>query len=508
MGRELGRISGPLLADNLLRNGNNLAFETQLLYFDVTNKRIGINNNAPATVDLYVTTTIRTNILNVPTLSNLANFTVSTNQIQNTASSITISPNQSGTPVIVAPQLKTDNLLFNTNTITNYVSNSDINIGLTSSTTSQIKLNNEVLVDGNLHATGNITWDGNVTFGNAPTDTVTFDAEVNSDILPSATLTDNLGSPIGPLYWKNIYVNNALGNIVTPYFTISGNTIAGNVADGTVNYTANGTGSVNTEYLSWSDNNITNQWPTATTNTQKSILFSPNGTGNVLVNSTKSVILPIGDDYTRVLLSNGEVRFNDLNLNIEGYSDTGYVNFINLFSQDHKTYITGELTTNSSDNTLRFAVNNVVTTTVTPTELKTVNLVSGNLALTTNTIKSTVTDGNTLIAPNGLGVTNFDNFVSIGPNIITNKLNSSLTFNSTAYGHWHFTGLNGIVIPIGTGTNYVPPQGTVRYNNVIAQGEVYSSIYGWMPWVGATNTTISQQDGEDLSVIYTLMLGL
>ena len=44
--RALGRISGPLLADNLLRNGVDLAFETQLLYFDVKNKRIGVKSIA------------------------------------------------------------------------------------------------------------------------------------------------------------------------------------------------------------------------------------------------------------------------------------------------------------------------------------------------------------------------------------------------------------------------------------------------------------------------------
>ena len=95
MGRELGRISGPLLSDNLLRNGNNLAFETQLLYFDVVNNRIGINSSSPNN-DLFVNSTTNTINLNVTTLANLgSNISVSTNQIQNPISSITIQPNQS-----------------------------------------------------------------------------------------------------------------------------------------------------------------------------------------------------------------------------------------------------------------------------------------------------------------------------------------------------------------------------------------------------------------------------
>ncbi len=38
----VGRISGPLLKANLERNGIDLAVETDLLYIDATNNRIGI----------------------------------------------------------------------------------------------------------------------------------------------------------------------------------------------------------------------------------------------------------------------------------------------------------------------------------------------------------------------------------------------------------------------------------------------------------------------------------
>lgn len=50
----INRISGKMLQDNLLRNGANLAVETNLLYIDVVNDRIGINNSSP-TVTLDVT---------------------------------------------------------------------------------------------------------------------------------------------------------------------------------------------------------------------------------------------------------------------------------------------------------------------------------------------------------------------------------------------------------------------------------------------------------------------
>ena len=44
----IGRISGSVLKSNLTRTGTALAFETNLLYLDVTNSRIGINTSSPS----------------------------------------------------------------------------------------------------------------------------------------------------------------------------------------------------------------------------------------------------------------------------------------------------------------------------------------------------------------------------------------------------------------------------------------------------------------------------
>ena len=104
MGRELGRISGPLLADNLKRNGNNLAFETQLLYFDVVNNRIGINTGTP-TRDLLVNSTTNTLNLLVTTEADLgSNFAITDSQIQNFVDVIYIEPNQVSNPVRYASE--------------------------------------------------------------------------------------------------------------------------------------------------------------------------------------------------------------------------------------------------------------------------------------------------------------------------------------------------------------------------------------------------------------------
>jgi hypothetical protein len=68
----ISKLKGEILASNLTRNGVDLAFETNLLYFDVTNDRIGINTSTPSTsLDVIGNVQISTT-LNVTGASTLA----------------------------------------------------------------------------------------------------------------------------------------------------------------------------------------------------------------------------------------------------------------------------------------------------------------------------------------------------------------------------------------------------------------------------------------------------
>jgi len=135
MGRELGRISGPLLADNLKRNGQNLAFDTSLLYFDVNNNYVGINSlggSSALTIgtvknDNSVGTSTLNTVNLIGTTTNIGNFTISANTIQHLTGGITISPNQSSNPTIVTPGLSTSNLYLSGNTYTTTVTNDSLN---------------------------------------------------------------------------------------------------------------------------------------------------------------------------------------------------------------------------------------------------------------------------------------------------------------------------------------------------------------------------------------------
>ena len=227
MGIELGRISGPLLAANLLRKGaglgeENLAFETNLLYLDVINGRVGVKTNSPAAgYALHVDGTSRSDNLEVPTQFETPNYVLSTNRIQNLVDKIYLQPNQTLDPIIQAPRFETLNLGLDDALIENITSDSDINlnpngIGNTSVTSSKL------YTDGNVHATGDITWDGNITFGSDASDNVEFSADVNSHIIPNTNKTRDLGS--ASQRWNRIYTKDLKSESLT-YDTITINNI-------------------------------------------------------------------------------------------------------------------------------------------------------------------------------------------------------------------------------------------------------------------------------------------
>ena len=172
----IGRISGPLLSQNLLRNGVDLAFETDLLYLDVRNGRLGVKKTNPA-YELDVNGTLNASNLKITYTgpgtgsAQIGKLTISSGTISTSVGPITIQP--SGNDVI--------NLIGDT-TIT-----------------------------GNLHATGNITSDGDITIGdNANIDNVVFNAEIKSNIIPAVDNTYDLGSESN--MWASAYVDTLFAN--------------------------------------------------------------------------------------------------------------------------------------------------------------------------------------------------------------------------------------------------------------------------------------------------------
>jgi hypothetical protein len=227
----IGKISGPLLKENLIREGINLAFETDLLYLDVNNRRIGVKTSSP-THDLTVNGTTRTGILEVLNSANIGDLVLDNNQIYSTTGTLNLSPTIGG-QVVYQSTLLVDDIQIQGNQIATVNSNADLNF--TTSGTGKINLNANTEVIGNLHATGTITADGNLTLGDANTDNITFNADIASNIIPDIDNTFQLGAP--SKRWKDIWVGTLHADaVVTGAITVDGIDIA--LRQGNIYYVA------------------------------------------------------------------------------------------------------------------------------------------------------------------------------------------------------------------------------------------------------------------------------
>ena len=215
----VGRISGPLLKANLIRNGIDLAFETDLLYLDVNNQRVGIKNSSPQH-ELDVTGTSRVNNLTVTNQATLGDVVVQGNTISSNQTYLNLGTLDN---VVYQNKLIIDSLELEGNAISTRDSNS--NLEFRPNGTGTVEVLADMNVTGSLHATGNISADGNITIGDTSADTINFNAEVASNIIPDATNTYQLGTDPagGGKQWSDVWVNNFNAtSVTTSALTVNG----------------------------------------------------------------------------------------------------------------------------------------------------------------------------------------------------------------------------------------------------------------------------------------------
>ena len=211
----VGRISGQLLKSNLLRNGEDIAFETDLLYIDVNNSRIGIKTGTPQ-YPLDVNGTIRTVDLEVTNQADIDGLILTGNSITTPAAVLSIS---SPDKILYNNAILVDDLQIQNNSIE--ITTTDTDLEIRPNGTGQVEIYSDTYVDGNIHATGSITADGNITLGDQDTDSVTINADINSDIIPDATDTYALGS--NSKRWNEMFVSD----LTVDNLTVGGNILVG-----------------------------------------------------------------------------------------------------------------------------------------------------------------------------------------------------------------------------------------------------------------------------------------
>ena len=222
----VGRISGQLLKDNLIRSTlpvaeQNIAFETDLLYIDIINSRIGVKTASPQ-YPLDVVGTIRTTNLEVPGVSTVNNLTLTASSITTSAPILNLaSPDK----ILYNNAILVDDLQISNNAIE--VTTSNMNLELRPNGTGLVEIFSDVEVTGNIHATGSITADGNITIGDQNTDSLTINADIASDMIPNVTDTYDLGT--SAKRWNEFFTQD---------LTVDNITVAGNITVGGLDLTS------------------------------------------------------------------------------------------------------------------------------------------------------------------------------------------------------------------------------------------------------------------------------
>jgi hypothetical protein len=263
----IGRISGPLLKDNLTRDGVPLAFETDLLYLNVVSPtnltaRIGVNTDNPGyTLDVAGTTRVRETFL--------------------------VQPGPGG-PNAYA---QIDDIILDARTIRTAVGNLEIQAATGSD---RVNINSDTKINANLEVTGNIVLGGTINIGDSDTDDVVFGGEIKSNIIPDATSTYDLGSAakawrVG--YFDDVVVDGlSVGNI--------------NVEGSFINDQIEIVGNLIRTFRSNAD-----------------LELDTAGTGQVVVLGQGGVVMPVGTTAERPTPPRtGTLRFNTDDARFENYN--------------------------------------------------------------------------------------------------------------------------------------------------------------------------------------------
>ena len=294
----IGRISGQLLKSNLLRSGENLAFETDLLYLDVVNSRIGVKTASPQ-FDLDINGHTRTTDLTVDNQLNVGSFQISGNTILSTNSTIRFEA-AAGEATVYHSNLRIDDLQFLGNTISTTDSNANVEINPNGTGAVLLQANTNISgnlsVTGNINATGNVVIGGNITIGDELTDEIIINAAIKSDLVPETDNVYDLGSPT--FRWRAVYVNDFFTDAITvPSLDVGNLMFRDNEITTTtgqdIYIDGNGAGGVRLGNFRIVDNTITNVVSGAVSQIVQS------GIGYFKIQGTNGFVPPVGTDAQR-----------------------------------------------------------------------------------------------------------------------------------------------------------------------------------------------------------------
>lgn len=328
----IGRVNGPMLKENLLRQGVDLAFETNLVYLDVNNKRMGINTLTP-NADLDVNglaifnNSLKLNGSNLIALGTNANIYLTPN---GTGQVVTTS-NMSLANITLSGNANVNNL-NSSNYVNASVLQSNVSTGtapiIVTSTTRIANIN--VAVAGSLvNGTSNVVVDnnGNVNVsvaGNANVVTVT---GTGANINGTANVSGNLD--IGSNFNTTALSVN-VANATSTTINLGGVATSINIGTATGLTTLLGNLSVGNNLVVTTSANLANLRVSDKTlsviTTNGNLTLQPNGTGITVVSGSTALSLPKGTTGDRPLVSvSGMIRYETGANNLEYYNGSSWV---------------------------------------------------------------------------------------------------------------------------------------------------------------------------------------
>lgn len=302
----VGKISGPLLSSNLVRDGVNLAVETDLLFLDVNKSRIGINTDSPQ-FDLDVNGSVRTTHLDIRKTLTLGNLTITENSIASSQNTITIAPSGNDPVVyharVVADQLEIANNTIQSSSLTNNLKISASGSGIVE-IDSDAKVTGNLEVNGNLTVSGDVVVSGNIILGDEVTDTIVVTAGFASDLFPEVSNTYSLGTEYNR--WKTVFVDEVnSNNLITDRLQVGDLLFENNQISSSLPIRLATPTGVQIENFYFNNSSITNTVPNSVTT------ISNTGNGYLKITGTNGVVIPRGVTSDRPLNTEiGMMRYN------------------------------------------------------------------------------------------------------------------------------------------------------------------------------------------------------
>ena len=363
--KSLGRISGGMLSDNLLRNGSDLAFDNDLLYLKVSPQTagspvspsgpgtnlnddgdpnwpngsagsgIGVNEENPVyDLDINGTTNFLTSrVVNRATIDNV--IIDGSGFISSTTGPINVTPTGSN-PTLFHEKLITANLEINDNYISSF-SNANIvfdpagsgflNLLATTNITGNLGVSGDIQLDGNLSKQGNIIIGNDIFVADGVADdTITINTDFTQSLIPGTTNTYDLGR--ANRRWSEIHapdisnIDNQIINsaIIGNQLRIDGlsNTIFATQSNDDV-FLSPDTGITFIEDLQFQDNTITNLLNTPSG-------FIENGSGYLKFGGSNGIVVPSGTTSERPVNPEiGDTRWNTTRQLLECFDGSVYV---------------------------------------------------------------------------------------------------------------------------------------------------------------------------------------